>query len=56
MPNISISKCDQTMKVGQFIDYSMRIIFIEKWLTKCGGETSYKAVSEKLTLSMSLDQ
>ena len=31
------------MKFGQLIDYNMRIIFIEKWYTKCDGETSPRA-------------
>ena len=44
------------MKVGQLIDYNMRIIFIEKSYTKCGGETSPRPFSEKLKLSVSLDQ
>ena len=36
------------MKFGQLIDYNMRIIFIEKSYTKCGGETSPKPFSEKI--------
>ena len=55
LPNISRSKDNQTMKFGQLIDYN-RIIFIEKWYTKCGGETSPRLFSEKLKLSISLDQ
>ena len=38
------------------IDYNMRIVFVKKWYTKCGGETSPKPFSEKLKLSISLDQ
>ena len=34
----------------------MRNIFLEKWYTKCGGETSPWAFSEKLKLSIYLDQ
>ena len=34
----------------------MRNIFLEKSYTKCGGETSPRAFSEKLKLSISLDQ
>ena len=30
LPNIFKSKGNQTMKLGQLIDYNMRIIFIEK--------------------------
>ena len=44
------------MKNGQLIECNMRNIFLEKSYTKCGGETSPKLISEKLKLSMSLDQ
>ena len=44
------------MKFGQLIDYKMRNIFLEKSYTKCGGETSPRPFSEKLQLSISLDQ
>ena len=37
-------------------DYNIRIIFIEKWYAKCGGETSPGPFSKKLKLSISLDQ
>ena len=30
--------------------------FLEKWCTKCGGKTSPRPFSEKLKLSISLDQ
>ena len=56
LPNISRSKGNQTMKFGQLIDYNMRNIFLEKSYTKCGGETSPRPFSEKLKLSISLDQ
>ena len=39
LPNISRSKGNQIVKFGQVINYHMRVIFIEKWCTKCGGET-----------------
>ena len=39
------------MKLGQLID-----IFIEKWYAKCGEETIPRPFSEKLKLSISLDQ
>ena len=55
MPNISRSKGNQTMKFGQLIEYNMRNIF-QKSYTKCGGETSPRPFSEKLKLSISLDQ
>ena len=56
LPIISKSKGNQTMKFGQLIDYGMIIIFIEKWYTKCGGETNPRPFSDKLKLSISLDQ
>ena len=54
--NISRSKGNQTMKFGQLTDYDMRNIFLEKSYTKYGGETSPRPFSEKLELSISLDQ
>ena len=56
LPNISRSKDNQTMKFGQLIEYNMRNIFLEKSYTKYGGETSPRPFSEKLKLSISLDQ
>ena len=56
LPNISRSKGNQTMKFGQLVDYDMRNIFLEKPYTKCGEETSTMPFSEKLKLSISLDQ
>ena len=56
MPNILGSKGNQIIKLGQLVDYNMRIIFIEKRYTKYGGENSPRPFSEKLELSMSLDQ
>ena len=44
------------MKFGQLVEYNMRNIFIEKSYTKCGGETSPKSFSGKLTLSIPFDQ
>ena len=44
------------MKFGQFIEYNMRNIFLEKSCTKYGGETSPRICSEKLKLTKSLDQ
>ena len=44
------------MKFGQLTDYDMRNIFLEKSYTKYGGETSPRPFSEKLELSISLDQ
>ena len=44
------------MKFGQLIDYDMKKIFLEKPYTKCSEETSPRPFSEKLKLSISLDQ
>ena len=44
------------MKFDQLINYNVRIIFIKKLYTTCGGETSPRLFSEKLKLSISLDQ
>ena len=44
------------MKFGQLIDYDMRNISIEKSYAKCVGEASPRPFSEKLKLSLSLDQ
>ena len=40
LPNISRTKGNQTMKVGQLIKDKTRNIFLEKSYTNCGGETS----------------
>ena len=44
------------MEFGQLMLCSMRNIFVEKPYTKCAGETSARPFSEKLELSISLDQ
>ena len=44
------------MKFGQLIECNMRKIFHEKSYIKCDGETSHRPFSEKLKLSISLDQ
>ena len=57
LPNISISKSNQTMKFGQLIiEHNMRNTFLEKSHTKCGGETNPRSFSKKSKLSISLDQ
>ena len=56
LPNISKSKSNQTMKFGQLIECNSRNILLEKSYTKCSGETSHRPFSEKLKLSISLDQ
>ena len=53
---ISRSKGNQTMKVGQLIEYNMKNVFLEKSHKKCDGETSPRPFSGKLKLSISLDQ
>ena len=54
--NILRSKDNQVMKFGQLIECNMRNICLEKSYTKCGGEASPRSFSEKLKLSISLDQ
>ena len=44
------------MKFGQLNECNMRNVFLEKPYTKCGEETSPKPFSEKLKLTISLDQ
>ena len=56
MPNISKSKGNQTMKFGQLIERKMRNIFLKKSYIKSSGEISPRLFSEKLKLSISLDQ
>ena len=55
-PNTSRSKGNQIMKFGQLIKCNMKKIFLEKSCTKCGRETSLRPFSEKLKLSIYLDQ
>ena len=52
----SIDNQNQTTKNGRFIEYNMRSIFFEKLYTECGGKTSPRSFSEKLKLSISLDE
>ena len=47
LPNISRSKCNQAMKFGQLIEYSMGNIFIEKSYAECAGETIPRPLSKK---------
>ena len=44
------------MKFGQLKECNMRNIFLEKSYTKYRGETSPRLLSEKLKLSISLNQ
>ena len=56
LPNISKSKGNQAMKFGQLIECKMKNIFLETLYTKYGEETSPRPFSEKLKLSISLNQ
>ena len=56
LTNISRSENNQAMKIGQFIEYNMRNIFLDKSCTKCAGETIPRPFSKKSKLSISLDQ
>ena len=56
LPNISRSKGNQTMKIGQLIEYNMRNDILEKSYTECGWETSSRSFPRKFKLSISLDQ
>ena len=44
------------MKFGQLIECNMRKKFLEKSYTKCGRETSPRPFTEKLKLSIILDE
>ena len=46
LPNISRSKGNQTMEFGQLLECNIKIIFLGKSYTKCGGETSPSPFSE----------
>ena len=56
LPNISKSKVNQTMKFGLLIECHMSNIFMGKSYKKCDGKTSPRHFSEKLKLSISLDE
>ena len=56
LPNTSRSKCNQTMKFGQFIEFTMKKFFVEKSYTKCGEEAVSRPYSKSTKLSISLDQ
>ena len=43
LPNISRSNCNQTMKFGQFIEYNMRNIFLQKSLTNWDAGTDLRS-------------
>ena len=56
LPNTWRNKGNQAMKFGQLMECNTRNIILEKSYRKCGGETSPRPFSRKLTLSVSLDQ
>ena len=56
MHNNSRSENNQTMTLGQLIACKMGNIFLQKSYKECDGETSPRPFSEKLKLSLSLDQ
>ena len=53
---ISRSNGNQTMKLGQLIEYNLKNILLEKSQTKCFEESIPRSFSGKLKVSMSLDQ
>ena len=55
-PNISRSKENQAMKLGQLIEHNMRNIFLEKSCAKFCGETIPRTFSKKSKLRISLNQ
>ena len=56
LPNILRSKSNKTIKAGQFIEYTIRNVFLEKSYTWYGGETITRPFSKKSNLNISLDQ
>ena len=50
LTNISRSENNQAMKFGQFIEYNMRNIFLDKSCTKCAGETIPRPFSKKIKI------
>ena len=56
LSNILRSKGNQSIKFDRLIEHNMRNIFLEKSYTECSGETSPRPFSEKLKLSISMDQ
>ena len=56
LPNISRSKNNQAMKFGQFIEYNMRNIFLEKSYKKYGGEANLTPSYKKSKQNLSMDQ
>ena len=55
LTNISRSKGNQAMKLGQLIEYNLRNTFLKKSYTKCGGEAIPRRFFKKSKLSISID-
>ena len=53
---ISRGTGNQTMKLGQLMEYNMRNIFLEKSYTKWGREASRRPFYKKPKMEISLDQ
>ena len=56
LPNISRIKSNQTMKLGQLIEYDMKNTFLEKSYEKYAGETIPRRFSKQPKLNISLGQ
>ena len=56
LPNISRSKGNQTMKLGQLTEHNTRNILLEESYIKCGGEAVPHPFLKKSKLRISLDQ
>ena len=56
LSNISRRKVNQRMTFGQFIEYNITNIFLEKSYTKRDGEASSRPFYKKTKLSISLDR
>ena len=50
LTSIPINKDNQTMKIGQLLEYNLRNLFLEKSYTKCGGETIPRPFSKKIKI------
>ena len=53
---IAKHKDNQTVKLGQLIEYNMKNVFLQKSCTKWDGKTITSPFSKKSKLSLSLDQ
>ena len=51
LPNISTRKGNQTMKVGDLVEYNPRNIFLEKSYSKYGGVTIPRSFSKNSKLT-----